>query len=69
MYIQIFYLLKAAFLLKGIQQSTFCFNYVPNKKKRNIVSWNRYFRQGRYFDETNEMSGKYCNYLIDKVFT
>ena len=33
MYIQIFYLLKAAFPLKGIQQSTFWINYVPNKKK------------------------------------
>ena len=32
MYIQIFYLLKVAFLLKVIQQSAIRINYEPNKK-------------------------------------
>ena len=36
MYIQIFILLKADFLLKGIQQSTIWINYKPNEQ--NIVS-------------------------------
>ena len=57
-YIQIFILLKADFLLKEIQQSTIWINYKPNEQ--NIVSQNRYFKQGRYFDETNEKSGHYC---------
>ena len=33
MYIQIFYHLEAAFLLKGIQQSTVRMSYKPKKKK------------------------------------
>ena len=35
-YIQIFYLLKAAFLLKGTQQLTIGINYKPNKKENEI---------------------------------
>ena len=55
MYNQIFHLLKAAFLLKGIQQSTIRINYKPNKKRSD-----RYFKQGRYPDEANKKSGNYC---------
>ena len=36
MYIRIFYILKAAFLLKGIQQSTIRIDYKPNKKRNEI---------------------------------
>ena len=36
MCIRIFYLLKAAFLLKEIQQSTIRINYKPNKKRNEI---------------------------------
>ena len=39
MYIQLFYLLKASFLLKGIQQSTIWINYKENKK--NEISFLR----------------------------
>ena len=55
LYNQIFHLLKAAFLLKGIQQSTIRINYKPNKKRSD-----RYFKQGRYLDEANKKSGNYC---------
>ena len=51
MYIQIFILLKAAFLLKRIQQSTIRINYKPNKKTKHS-SLEQMFKQGKYFDET-----------------
>ena len=37
MYIQILYLLKTAFLFKGIQQSTIRINYKPNKKRSEML--------------------------------
>ena len=60
MYIQIFYHLEAAFLLKGIQQSTVRMSYKPKKKKQNIVCQNKYLKEGRYFEESNEKSGNHC---------
>ena len=37
MYIQILYLLKTAFLFKGIQQSTIRIHYKPNKKRSEML--------------------------------
>ena len=53
MHIQMFYLLKATFLLKEIQQSTIRINYKPNKKNLKYSSLEQIlskadFKQGRY---------------------
>ena len=53
MHIQMFYLLKATFLLKEIQQSTIRINYKPNKKNLKHSSLEQIlskadFKQGRY---------------------
>ena len=47
MYIQIFILVKAAFLSEGIQ----LFSLIIKKPEQT--------KQGRYFDETNEKPGNY----------
>ena len=61
MYIQIFYLLKAAFLKKKLnsQQSGLIIN--QTKKERKYSFLEQIFKQGRYFDETNKKPGNYCN--------
>ena len=69
MYIQISISVKEPFL-EEIQQSSLSINQM---NKLNIFLYNSYFKQGRYFNETNKKS---CNlvrslwmrYLIKKMF-
>ena len=56
MYIQIFILVKAAFLLQVIQGCS-------------LIIKNGQTKQGSYFDETNEKSVNYCNELTDYIGT
>ena len=56
MYIQIFILVKAAFLLQVIQGCS-------------LIIKNGQTKQGSYFDETNEKSVNYCNELMDYIGT
>ena len=56
MYIQVFILVKAAFLLQLIQGSSLL---IKSKKTK----------QERYFNETNEKSVNYCKQLKDYIGT
>ena len=69
MYIQISISVKEPFL-EEIQQSSLSINQM---NKLNIFLYNSYFKQGRYFNETNKKSGNLVNslwlrYLIKKMF-
>ena len=69
MYIQISISVREPFL-EEIQQSSLSINQM---NKLNIFLYNSYFKQGRYFNETNKKSGNLVNslwlrYLIKKMF-